>query len=823
MKRFVTNNNGQETATSKDAMVKAVAKKPLSVMVEQSSRTAVRRWVLAASGLALGTVSSLAMALGLGDISAQSYIGQPLRAKVDLINVNSDVEVNNLLVRPVGAEEAVNMGAEVYYGVHRLNVEVVERDGNVFVEVLTEESVKEPYLSLLLELRWPTGVIYREYPILLDPPPVISTPVRERNEAPKPSVAAQAKPESVASNSRITPVRELQAKPLETSDGEYKVKRGDSLSKISARWVTGTPETISNMNEWLLANNPEAFINNDMDRLIAGATLRMPDLEALRNAASEDKAPLEDTSEAPAAVAVASEELVDPEVNADAPTADVAMAEDVRGLMTVSANTDDRTRELIDMLSRENENLRSQLEKVESSEYVTTMRELVILQQKQIQDLQAKLTNGEEVPPLEPETEAMFETIGIEAPVVVGDSQGDSGSDSDLTKQELLRELNNNQDSVAVEEPNEQAIIEVEPQGVEAIVDQNGEKRSQLITILFIVGGILAALFSAMLFYYRKMVKTPVKDEAEAEELPPLNALDVEPSIGQLEDDMPLPESMPISAEEIEEAFEDLDNMILEDLEGDGELEGSADLEADSDLEEDQTQVVEQDEEDVTLVKAMSEEVLDESSDIEDSTVVSEDLSQDWLGEKASMDEVDPELEGALDDLQDEFGNLELDDEFLKDSGEELDESVLEGMTNELPSGDARKVKAASDAEEADEAEEEKTQVVEKVRRSDEELKNSIAEKMAQYDGMTGYAPNDAFMTMELDELDHLEGDEYDEVETIIYRAMMYCEFKKFDKARHLVELKKESSSDERLNEALEQIEALQQESINKKKVPVNS
>ena len=699
-----------------------------------------------ASGVLLSGVSSIAMALGLGEISSDSYLGQPLNARVGLVNDGGNLDPDSLVVRPVAGAEASAIGADVFYGRHQLDVQIVEEGGNYFVTLATDAPVKEPYLSVLLELRWPTGVVYRAYPILLDPPPAIRPPSQTR---------AQARPaEEDASTARSTPPRasapaaqRATLRPLDTEQGEYKVAPGDNLSTISARWVEGTSQGIAQTNEWLLENNPQAFINGNIDRLKAGVVLRMPDLSAL--GAETDTSTAQQRSTAPTTLDMSSQSLSDPDsataVTEEPPAQSDAISAEIQGLMTVSDNTDDRTRELIDMLARENANLRSRMQKVESSEYLTTMRELVELQQQQIQELQAKL--GEQAPEAQA-LESMYEAVEME-PVTPGAlNETDRLDDSEaLTKQEVIREVDNNAANIEVEETNEHALVEVEPQGVESLVDDSNENRTRLITLLVIAGGILFAILTAMLLYYRKMTRSNAEP---MDDLPPMDSLRTEPTYT-------LPATTRSMSGRDDEAF-DADDSLNSDLQGPSELD-------------------EQD-------------------------------GEAWDDESVDLEAHNRELDDVFDDLQDEFSDLELDDNFLNDARVDLSDETLDGFTSDL--GDDDPHNSASEPEETPEP------AKPKVRRSDAEVKNSIAEKMSQYRA-EDRTPDEILSAVEFEDFDGTgENGPYDELETTVYRALMYCEFKKFDKARHLIEVKMETDDDPRLAEALEQVETLEIEAHKK-------
>lgn len=690
-----------------------------------------------ASGVLLSGVSSIAMALGLGEISSDSYLGQPLNARVGLVNDGDNLDPDSLTVRPLASAEASTMGADVYYGRHQLNVQIIEEGGNYFVSLATDAPVKEPYLSVLLELRWPTGVVYREYPILLDPPPAIRPPAQTRPQA-RPvadsAPAARSTPRTSAPTAQRATLR-----PLNTEQGEYKVAPGDNLSTISARWVEGTSQGIAQTNQWLLENNPQAFINGNIDRLKAGVVLRMPDLSAL--AAETDATTAQQRSTAPTTLDMSSQSLAEPDSAAateEPPTQSDAISAEIQGLMTVSDNTDDRTRELIDMLARENANLRSRMQKVESSEYLTTMRELVQLQQQQIQDLQAKL--GEQAPDAQA-LESMYEAVDME-PVTPG-ARSETGrlDDSEaLTKQEVIREVDNNAANIEVEETSEHALVEVEPRGVESMVDDSNENRTRLITLLVIAGGILFAILTAMLLYYRKMTRSNAEP---VDDLPPLDSLRSEPTYTPYAPTTSKPR-------QDDQAF-------------------AADESLDSDLQEHE---------------------LDEQD------------TQAWDVESVDLEAHHRELDDVFDDLQDEFSDLELDDNFLNDARFDLSDETLNDFASDLGDDDLNNP--------ASEPEETAAPAKPKIRRSDDEVKNSIAEKMSQYRA-EDRTPDEMLSAVEFEEFDGTdENGPYDELETTVYRALMYCEFKKFDKARNLIEVKMETDDDPRLAEALEQVETLE-------------
>ncbi|MEJ1959281.1 MAG: hypothetical protein WDM70_07490 [Nitrosomonadales bacterium] len=53
----------------------------------------------------------------------------------------------------------------------KLNFQIDTRaNGDPYLKVTTDQAVNEPFVSILVELTWPSGQLLREYTFLLDPP-----------------------------------------------------------------------------------------------------------------------------------------------------------------------------------------------------------------------------------------------------------------------------------------------------------------------------------------------------------------------------------------------------------------------------------------------------------------------------------------------------------------------------------------------------------------------------------------------------------------------------------------------------------------------------
>lgn len=258
-------------------------------------RTPARYAIALAIGLAFATPA--AYAAGLGRLTVQSALGQPLRAEVEVTSVTRE-EAGSLAVRLASQSAFRQANLEFNPALSALRFDIDRRGENNFVvRISSLNPINEPYLDLLLELTWATGRVLREYTVLLDPPalraaPDVMAPVTTaRPAAPTPLPAPAPTPAPVAAAPEPAPVpaptpapaapaaatpapapAAAAAAPVET----YTVKAGDTLGKI-ARQNKPANVSLDQMLVALFRANPNAFVANNMNRLLAGRTLTIPD------------------------------------------------------------------------------------------------------------------------------------------------------------------------------------------------------------------------------------------------------------------------------------------------------------------------------------------------------------------------------------------------------------------------------------------------------------------------------------------------------------------------------------------------------------------
>lgn len=212
------------------------------------------------------TTSLNARAVSLGHITLESSLNQPLRASILLGNVQrltpQDVRVG---LAPRTAFQA--MGVDWSSNLSDLDFRAVSSESGLRIELSTEASIVEPYLNFVLELVWPNGRLVREYTVLLDPP-VLMAPVRPLDITP-----VQAG--RVRSANRIAEAR------AQSLDVDRMTQSGDTLWEIA---LAARPDRSTSVQAMMLAiqsRNPDAFMNQNINRLKAGYVLVMPDQDDL--------------------------------------------------------------------------------------------------------------------------------------------------------------------------------------------------------------------------------------------------------------------------------------------------------------------------------------------------------------------------------------------------------------------------------------------------------------------------------------------------------------------------------------------------------------
>ena len=120
--------------------------------------------------LGYGIQVSSVMALGLGELKLESFLNEPLKASVDLLNTGG-LHEDEIKIRLATREDFQKLGLDRAYFLTKITFDVeLDDKGRAQIIMTSEDPVLEPYLDFIVEARWPSGRLLREYTVLIDPP-----------------------------------------------------------------------------------------------------------------------------------------------------------------------------------------------------------------------------------------------------------------------------------------------------------------------------------------------------------------------------------------------------------------------------------------------------------------------------------------------------------------------------------------------------------------------------------------------------------------------------------------------------------------------------
>lgn len=218
-------------------------------------------------------------AAGLGKLTLNSALGQPLNAEIDIVTTDSD-EVSTLKAGVATQEAFAQAGINYEPILSTIKVSIESRTNGVpYIKLTSPQAVNDPFLMILMELSWSSGRILREYTALLDPVEASTQNLAAANSGSAPvMVATRLEGEKTPD---IEKGSQTANKSKAGSSGQARktygpVSRGDTLSSI-ARQVL--PDGV-NLNQMLVAlyrANRDAFIANNMNLLRTGVVLNIPE------------------------------------------------------------------------------------------------------------------------------------------------------------------------------------------------------------------------------------------------------------------------------------------------------------------------------------------------------------------------------------------------------------------------------------------------------------------------------------------------------------------------------------------------------------------
>ena len=294
---------------------------------------AMTRTLLPIVALGGGLAAMPAAALELGELTVHSNLGQPLRASIAYALAPNEMLSNTCV--------SIGKSTSGLPGIGGTTVSITERA----IIIAGNTSIREPMLGTRITVNCPyTPNLSREYMLFVDPANTAqaSEPVAQvtsTREVPK-----AAKATSVASSETPFATRDELLEPIGQSS-RYQAKVGDTLSGIVSRIENRSTKLWPAVNAIFQAN-PDAFIDNDPNKLKAGSWLIIPSLDGSVPVVAEVApatvavAPVQDTPAAAPNTESSADAVYESSLAAELPTAADAPAEEAAAVASIAAVTD---------------------------------------------------------------------------------------------------------------------------------------------------------------------------------------------------------------------------------------------------------------------------------------------------------------------------------------------------------------------------------------------------------------------------------------------------------------------------------------------------
>jgi pilus assembly protein FimV len=230
------------------------------------------------AALSLSALGS-AQALTLSSPHILSKQGEPLSIEVDVLEMSAQEQLDfkaslaNPEIYKAASIDVPSSGGSPL----EIQVRLLRRDnGKQFLEITSKQPVTGNFVDLMLDLRWSTGRSLRDLNLSLDEARPSTPKAPLKAAAP---IATQSQPTPAPATPKPTPAPAVE-KRIATNDNaqQITVEKGDTASAIAAHHL-GEGISLDQMLIAMLRSNPDAFVDDNVNRLKAGAVLNLPTQE----------------------------------------------------------------------------------------------------------------------------------------------------------------------------------------------------------------------------------------------------------------------------------------------------------------------------------------------------------------------------------------------------------------------------------------------------------------------------------------------------------------------------------------------------------------
>lgn len=216
----------------------------------------------------------MSWAVGLGAVKIYSSINEPLNAIVPIIKTqNLAPEDIQVALASQDVFEQVGIKRPYYLGVLRFRVHQSTR-GKMYIHITTKDAVSHSFLNFIIDFRWPTGRLLRQYMILLSPVGYTKNQYRI---------------------TKVPPQFRPGKKPTAADVGQEDISRPrlygptsskDELWDIARKVRPNDRVTMEQVVVAIYQANPAAFEGN-VNTLMKGYTLKVPSIQTMKQVSPE--------------------------------------------------------------------------------------------------------------------------------------------------------------------------------------------------------------------------------------------------------------------------------------------------------------------------------------------------------------------------------------------------------------------------------------------------------------------------------------------------------------------------------------------------------
>ena len=221
-------------------------------------------------GLLLCLAASHSSGLGLGVVTVESYLNQPLRLRIEILELG-ETRIGDVTVQMASADDFARFGIERVGILSNVRFRTQESANGAYVFLSSNEIVTEPYLSFILETRFPSGRALSEHTVLLDLPVYLEEPARAGSGLSQPTSAALQEPDNNTARTALSKRDTIETDSSSTLIGIARQIRPDESFSLQQTMIA------------IQMLNPNAFADGNINRLLNGQVLRIPIDEEIRS------------------------------------------------------------------------------------------------------------------------------------------------------------------------------------------------------------------------------------------------------------------------------------------------------------------------------------------------------------------------------------------------------------------------------------------------------------------------------------------------------------------------------------------------------------